>query len=87
MSNDTVQFGRVTRIGACCNKPVGCTMCPPGCLWKRHPWKRANVFGDTTAPCQAKSYPTDPESGEAYEMTCTLPSDGHQAHEMKRADK
>ena len=58
-SEPDFQFGRVTLIGFCCGKPVGCTMCPPGCLYKHHlykhyPWKRTHVFGDTDAPCCAE---------------------------------
>lgn len=39
--------------GSCCGKPQGCTMTHDGCLYLRHPWKRANVFGDETVRCQA----------------------------------
>ena len=74
------QFGRVTRIGSCCNKPVGCTMRPEGCLWKRHPWKLANIDGDPTVPCQASATVFNAKTGKHQQMKCTLPSDGHASH-------
>jgi hypothetical protein len=69
----------------CCDKPVGCTMTHPGCKWLKHPWKRAMVFGDETVPCQAKSYPPDPDGDgqQTKEMHCVLPADGHTVHEME----
>ena len=60
------QFGKVTRIGACCNNPVGCTMRPDGCLWKMHPWKRTHLDGDTTVRCQAQNTMPDPDHPDPY---------------------
>jgi len=43
------------------------------------------VFGDETVPCQAKSYPPDPDGDgqQTKEMHCVLPADGHTVHEME----
>ena len=38
-------FGRPSQNGWCCNKPVGCTMRPEGCLFTAHPWKLRYIDG------------------------------------------
>lgn len=52
-----IRFGRENpkNGGACCNKPVGCSMTHEGCLFLSHPWKRAHVLGDSAVRCQARS--------------------------------
>jgi hypothetical protein len=82
--SDDFQFGNGK---VCCNKPVGCTMTHAGCKWLKHPWKRANVFGDGTVQCQATSYPPDPGTGQPRRMNCVLPaSHGLYNHEMEWAE-
>ena len=51
---------------SCCGKPRGCTMMHEGCAYLRHPWKRAMVLNDPTAPCQM----------ETVELRCSL-THGH----------
>lgn len=60
------QFGNGRK---CCAKPVGCTVTARGCMYLRHPWKRAVVFHDQTVPCQKTSYP------DLVFMRCTLLND------------
>ena len=65
------QFGnpRVNEHSAnCCGKPRGCTMTHAECLFLCHPWKRAVLFGDPEAPCQATS--VDPDTHE--QLRCGL---------------
>lgn len=69
------RFGRgLPGGGACCQKPVGCTMTHEGCLFLSHPWKRSVVFGDSDAPCMAtNSVPIDPAcpGGARRAQRCT----------------
>lgn len=44
----------------CCGKPVGCTNANANCLYLRHPWKRALLFGDTDVRCQCKALSDTP---------------------------
>src|SRR4051812_19555627 len=53
MSGVDLTLGR--GLATCCGKPVGCTMTHDGCAYLRHPWKRAMVYGDTSAPCQSEA--------------------------------
>jgi hypothetical protein len=57
-------------LPACCGKPVGCTM-TDGCAYLRHPWKRAVVLGDPTAPC-----PKGWQSADGIPVRCGL-HNGH----------
>lgn len=51
-----LRFGRVLPEGSrCCGKPRGCGMTHDGCLYLRHPWKRAMLIDDRSAPCQAEA--------------------------------
>ena len=57
----------------CCGKPRGCRMTHGGCLFLRHPWKRAMLFDDRTVRCQAMG--VDPATG------CATQCDQMHGHE------
>lgn len=82
---DNFRFGRPLKHAvACCTKPVGCAITDEGCLFLRHPWKRANVFHDPTVRCQAKGYGPEPDPdhpGRLLERQCALLHGHEGAHD------
>jgi hypothetical protein len=69
------QFGN-PRVNAvtqhCCGKPRGCTMTHEGCVYLKHPWKRAMLFNDTTVRCQATAQSGQCTLNHGHEPPCAL---------------